>query len=175
MIVTEGIHLSKLVTQFRKELSDSLTKTVNGRVAVKWGNIDVPVRYSNEMQLWVGYAPAIDEANRRFWTAFGMGIPHEDQTLSNAIQINFPFEGLNRSISGVFIETPVGILVGHRGRLGGGRAGIGKRLFWEHFSGRVYTSRDGEDFAVVAQLGSTDFISNVHRFVIEADRIKKQR
>jgi hypothetical protein len=175
LIITERNQLSKLVTQLRKELRDNLPNTVNCKVAVKWGFIDVPVRFSNEIQLWVGYDPAIDEANKRYWTAFGLGIPHEGQSLSNVIQINFPFEGLNRSISGVFIETPSGILVGHRGRLGGGRAGIGKRLFWEHFSGRVFTSRDGENFAIIAQLGSPDLISNMYLFILEANRIKKQR
>ena len=91
--------------------------------------------------------------------------------MSIAAEINFPAEGLNRAVSGVFAEDgDGGIWVLHRGKIRGG-----KELFFRHFDGETLTADDGgkeETFALVGRLGNADFAAKLAAFVKEILRIK---
>ena len=91
--------------------------------------------------------------------------------VSIAAEINFPTEGLNRAVSGVFAEDDDGgVWVLHRAKIRGG-----KELFFRHFGGETLTADDGgkeETFALVGRLDDADFAAKLAAFVKEILRIK---
>ena len=87
-------------------------------------------------------------AGKKCWNGFGIGQPAAGKKVSIAAEINFPTEGLNRAVSGVFAEdNDGGVWVLHRGKIRGG-----KELFFRHFGGETLTADDDgkeETFALV--------------------------
>jgi hypothetical protein len=68
----------------------------------------------------------------RSWICFGVADPNRYSSLSITVEINPPHEGENPRTAGVFLRDELGRLyVGHDGRVGGGRPGIGQRAFRE--------------------------------------------
>jgi hypothetical protein len=73
-----------------------------------------------------------EEPLARFWHSFGVADPNQHSSLSITVEINPPHEGENPRTAGVFLRDELGRLyVGHDGRVGGGRPGIGQRAFRE--------------------------------------------
>ena len=107
---------------------------------------------------------------KKCWNGFGIGQPAAGKKVSIAAEINFPAEGLNRAVSGVFAEDgDGGVWVLHRGKIRGG-----KELFFRHFDGETLTADDGgkeETFALVGKLDG-DFPQRLGNFVHEILRIK---
>jgi hypothetical protein len=112
----------------------------------------------------------------RYWNAFGTARPKPDAALSITCEINFPKEGTDRRMGGVFaVDVKGRIFVVHRGRLGGGRRGIGKALFERQYRGVWVDMEDGEEVASVAVVGllpSPRFARQLSQFVNKIDKIK---
>lgn len=151
-----------------------------------WGKEKIPVTlghqgasakakvwWSDELGLW--FFPGKGEENR-YWNAFGTDRPKPDATLSITCEINFPKEGTDRRIGGAFAVDGKGrIFVVHRGKLGGGRKGIGKALFEKQYRGVWIDMEDGEEetsVAVVGLLPSPRFARQLSQFVNKIDKIK---
>jgi hypothetical protein len=68
----------------------------------------------------------------RFSSGFGVADPNQHSSLSITVEINPPQEGENPRTAGVFLrDESERLYVGHGGRVGGGRPGIGQRAFRE--------------------------------------------
>ena len=63
------------------------------------------------------------------------------------------------------------ILLVHRGKIGGGRPGIGRSLFFNNYAGDV-EDINGKRFAVIGDINSPDFVQKIEFFIKEVDRIK---
>jgi hypothetical protein len=120
-----------------------------------------------------------EDSGNRFWNAFGTGEPKwNTKSYSHSItcEINPPYEGIDRRIAGAFAKDPEGKLyLVHRGKLGGGRPGIGKALFTDEFMGTWEEVEDGTEFSKVALIASFDnprFDEQIADFVHEVERIK---
>ena len=100
-------------------------------------------------------------------------MPHLDKSNSIVVEINFPFDGINRRIGGAFGKTETGeIVVLHRGKIGGGREGIGKQLFFNHFRGDLVMANDDDQtntFCLIGTLSSPYFGKQVADFIAEVD------
>ncbi|MFA6412591.1 MAG: hypothetical protein WCW53_07815 [Syntrophales bacterium] len=133
----------------------------------------VRVWWSDELGLW--FFPGKGEENR-YWNAFGTVRPKTDASLSITCEINFPREGTDRRVGGVFAVDGKGrIFVVHRGKLGGGRKGIGKALFERQYRGVWVEMEDGAEEASVAVVGllhSPRFARQLAQFVNKIDKIK---
>lgn len=112
----------------------------------------------------------------RYWNAFGIGEPRECSNLPITCEINIPLRGLNRHVAGIYLRDNTGNLyIGHRGKIGGGRRGIGKALFRENYAGEWVEIEDHDrltDVALVATLDSDTLGQQVAEFVREVARIK---
>ena len=62
------------------------------------GGFEAEVSYSAELDLWY----AMQAQGKKCWNGFGIGQPVAGKKVSIAAEINFPTEGLNRAVSGVF-------------------------------------------------------------------------
>ena len=125
------------------------------------------VAYAPEWDLW--YAQQIQD--KKCWNGFGIGAPIAGKKVALAAEINFPAEGLNRALSGVFARDENGrVFVLHRGKIRGGKA-----LFFRHYHGETVSADDGgkpDDFARIAALDDAAFAGKLADFVRQIIAIK---
>jgi hypothetical protein len=75
--------------------------------------------------------------------------------LSITSEINFPWSGIDRKTGAAFAEDAWGnIFVIHRGKIGGGKKGIGKSFFEQSYRGVWSLMEDGDCITQVAVIGA---------------------
>lgn len=166
--------INELQQKFVEVITDSFDSTVTSYLGYQGGSSELELHYSKKHNFWL--SPG--QGDNRFWNAFGVGKPMAYKNTSILCEINFPFRGIDRRIAGVFAKDSNGsIIVLHRGKIGGGRKGVGKKLFSDNFRGKFIDAIDGEQittFAFVGHLFDDNFIEQLKDFVFEIDRIKNQ-
>lgn len=171
-VITDRQQIKTLHGQFHKRLDKFLTEDIDCWVGYPSGSFEDTVRYSPKLDIWISQA----EHDNKFWNGFGVGRPIEGKNNSLNGEINFPYEGNYRRIAGAFaIEDNGNILVLHRGKIGGGKPGIGKHYFTDNFRGDFVTAIDGDrdtEFCLVGELNSQHFPKQVSNFINEIYRVK---
>ena len=170
-IVTDG----KLITKYQKQFVQRLKTVCNKRISCNLGyqgdSFPTIVFYSPQFNFWF----TAQESDNRYWNAFGIGEPPEGRNTSINVEINFPYEGVNRSIGGAFGHNKGEVLLLHRGKIGGGRVGISKQLFFDNFRDDPVTANDNgidTEFFVIGSINSKHFPQQVSNFIAEVHRIK---
>lgn len=106
------------------------------------------------------------------WNPFGIGA-----NPSMVVQVNFSTGSTTRKSIGVFAEDDNGqIVVMHRGNIGGGRKGIGKKLLMSNTHSPcewVQAENQEIEMLVVGQLRSPLFGAQLKHFVAEVQRVKQ--
>lgn len=167
---------SKLITKYQKQFVQRLKTVCDKKIPCSLGfqgdSFTTTVFYSPSFDFWF----SAHENDNRYWNAFGIGEPQEGRSTSINVEINFPFEGVNRNIGGAFGHNLKGeVLLLHRGKIGGGRVGVGKQLFFDNFRGEFETANDDgidTDFLVIGSINSKHFTQQVSDFIAEVHRIK---
>jgi len=165
------------ISEAQQRFAEGFARFARERIPVKLGfrggNFEAEVSWCADLGIWTHFMMKPDS---RYRNAFGIGKPAEGKNVSITCQINFPLRGINRRVAGAFVVDSYGdIYVAHRGKIGGGRAGIGKALFEEHYRGEWTDVDDGgieNTVALVAALNSPRLARQVSEFVFEVDRIK---
>lgn len=170
-VIFEKKQIETLHKKFHQRLKDFLTEKIHCWVGFPSGSFEDTVKYSPDLDIWISHA----RHDTKFWNGFGVGKPIEGKGNSLNGEINFSFEG-KRSIAGAFAIDDTGkIIVLHRGKIGGGRPGIGKNYFTENFRGDFVSAVDGDrqsEFCLVGELESTHFPQQVANFINEIYRVK---
>jgi hypothetical protein len=91
--------------------------------------------------------------------------------LSIICEINPALEGLDKRTQGAFAQDNGHIWLLYRGKIGGGRPGIGRRLFFENYPGEIMDIA-GERVVIIGDIRSANFVENIKDFVREVERIK---
>jgi len=138
------IHDSKAVksaqSSFEESVRESATQSHQMQLGHQGGGNMADIHYIQPLNFWVG----LDDCRNRYWNALGIGNPFRDDH-SIVAEINPPKEGINRRISGAFVKDSEGRLyMAHRGRVGGGRKGIGKKAFMAWYKGTIEWVEDGD-------------------------------
>lgn len=134
------------------------------------------VSWSERLGIWWTTYPV----DNRFENAFGVQEPKWEMRYGYSIAcvIDVPLKGINRRVGGVYaVDDETNLYLLHRGRIGGGRMGIGKALFKENYRGERVRVKDGDmtlEMALVGELGTERFPYQVACFVKEVQRIKEQ-
>lgn len=172
-IVTDRHEIRKLHQQFHKQLDKYLTDQIDCWVGYPSGSFEDNVKYYSELDIWISKA----EHHNKFWNGFGVGRPLAGKNNSLNGEINFPYEGNYRKVAGAFaVEENGNILVLHRGKIGGGKPGIGKSYFTDNYRGDFITAIDGDretNFCLVGELNSLHFPIQISNFIHEIYRVKK--
>ncbi len=161
-------------------LSEEMTRRCDRREEIQLGfqggGLPAEVCWNSKFDFWMAFR----SVKNRYWSAFGTGNPFEHDSKSIVVEINFPFHGINRHIGGLFLRgTGDKIYLGHRGRIGGGRRGIGKKAFLESMdTKRLVIVNDGDRKSMVVLIGAIDseeidnrvasFVYGVARFKMNA-------
>ncbi len=173
-VITDKGEIKRLLNSFHRQLDQYLTESVRCYVGYPSGSFEDVVRYSPELNIWKShiYFNQVD----KFWNGFGIGRPLEGKNNSLVGEINFPHEGIKRAIAGAFgIDENGKIMVLHRGKIGGGKPGVGKSIFVDNFRGDfIYAIDDDREtrFCLVGELGSEYFSHQVVSFIHEIRRVK---
>ena len=171
-IISNRKEIEKYHNQFHSKLDEFFTEKVNCWVGYPSGSFEDTVKYSDKLNIWI----SSNEQPNRFWNGFGVGRPRENKNNSLNGEINFPYENINRRIAGVFaVEENGNILVLHRGKIGGGKKGIGKHFFKDNFRGDFVNAIDGNretEFCLIGELKSNHFPNQVANFIKEIYRVK---
>lgn len=138
-------------------------------------NLDV--YWSEELAIW-GHADDFTE-DERFWICFGQDLGSEGSGVGITVETNPPKEGINRRTAGVFLKDGKDLYLGHSGKVGGGKKGIGKTEFlaWYDGSGiEEVTWPDGvqEPVVVIGRIRSELFLTNLAHFVSTVAAFKQR-
>jgi len=176
-VIEEEDKIESAQRSFMRKMSELSDKRGTIVVGFKGGNEKLDADWNEEFDIW--WAPR--KLENRYWNAFGTKEPRWNSKYPHNItcEINPPLKGINRRIAGVFARDSGGrIYLLHRGKIGGGRKGIGKSKFWSEFRGGEDLRQevnDGELTSTLALIGSLEsphLVSQVANFVHEVERIK---
>lgn len=135
------------------------------------------VRWAAKLGIWIH--SEFLHRRKYYWNAFGVKKPRPGGAAEITTEINSPLSGINRRIAGAFARNEEGnLLLVHRGKIGGGRKGIGKALFEERYKGEWVTALDDgvqSRFALIGALDSRELGQRISRFVHEVDAMKRSR
>ncbi len=150
---------------------------IDEKIKVKLGHqgasFPAKVFWSKKLGIWI-FSQAIKDV--RYWNAFGIGKPRAASHLPITAEINFPWAGIDRKTGAAFAEDAWNrIFVIHRGKIGGGKKGIGKSLFEENYRGVWAWMEDGGSLTQVAVIGalhSSRFALQTAQFVRKIEKLK---
>jgi|JI10StandDraft_1071094.scaffolds.fasta_scaffold610649_1 5-methylcytosine-specific restriction enzyme A len=118
------------------------------------------------------------KSGERYWNAFGLADRLNISTSNSiTVEINSPFSGENGRVAGLFARGDDGSLyLLHRGKIGGGKSGIGKQAFleWSNLTLTSVQTPDGRTFEaiLIGKLDSRSLSKDVARFVYAVANFK---
>lgn len=172
-VVTDQKAIKKYAGLFNKKFKPFVTEMIKVKLGHQGASFSAKILWSKELGIWK-FSRTVKEV--RYWNAFGTGKPGTADVLSIASEINFPWDQIDRKTGGAFAEDHWGnVFVIHRGTIGGGKKGVGKLLFEQHYRGVWALMEDGDsvsEVAVVGNLKSERFALQVAQFVGKIEVLK---
>ena len=173
-VITDEAAIKRCQRQFVRSFKPVTAATIPVKLGHPGASEKAKVAWSESLGIW-SFSRKI--AGSRYWNGFGIGRPEEGAAIAITCEINFPLCGVDRRTGGAFAQDRAGRLyVVHRGKLGGGRKGIGKSLFENHYRGVWEVMDDGGEETPVAVIGilqSPRFARQIAEFVRKIARIKE--
>lgn len=167
-IITKAKEIKKcqalLENTLKKYLSSSEDEFLIGFPSGSWRT---QVYFDNN-SIW--YSTYLIEG-RRNWNGFGLAESLNQNRSNNiVVEVNTPLSGINKSVSGLFAKDDAGkIFLLHRGKIGGGRKGIGKNTFLEWYQKKPTTVVDDKNKSqpaiLIGNISSKSIVLKLHEFV----------
>ena len=172
-IIRDEAAIRRYQRQFARSFKPFITEKIPVRLGHPGASAAAKVFWSERLGIWLHAGKTLEG---RHWNAFGIGKPKRDALIPITCEINFPAGGIDRRIGGALARDRRGrIFVVHRGRLGGGRKGVGKSLFADHYRGVWEIMEDGDEettVALIGVLGSPRLARQVAQYIHKIDYIK---
>ncbi|MGD0280095.1 MAG: hypothetical protein ABSC11_12395 [Smithella sp.] len=172
-VIADQPAIKKYAGQFNKKFKPFIDEEIKVKLGHQGAGFPAKVSWSKNLGIWK-FSRAIKEV--RYWNAFGVGKPGTSGVLSIASEINFPWAQIDRKTGGAFAEDAWGnVFVIHRGKIGGGKKGIGKSLFEHNYRGVWSFMEDGDSISQVAVIGdlkSERFALQAAQFVNKIEILK---
>jgi len=167
-VISDQPVIKKYAGQFNKKFKPFIDEEIKVKLGHQGAGFSAKVLWLKELGIWK-FSHVIKEV--RYWNAFGIGKPGTSNVLSIASEINFPWDQIDRKTGGAFAEDAWGnVFVIHRGKIGGGKKGVGKSLFEHNYRGVWSFMEDGDSISQVAVIG--DIKSS--RFALQAAQFVKK-
>jgi hypothetical protein len=167
-VITDQRAIKKYTGQFNKKFKPFIDEVIKVKLGHKGAGFSAKVLWSEELGIWK-YSQTVRDI--RYWNAFGIGKPADSGVLSIASEINFPWDQIDRKTGGAFAEDAWGnVFVIHRGKIGGGKKGVGKSLFEQNYRGVWSFMEDGDSISQVAVIGNLKSA----RFALQAAQFVKK-
>lgn len=175
--ITDRRQIEEAYAEFARVVSEGGV-AIQRMVGYQGGSELADLLWYEDLQLWVLLQP--DRIETRYWCAFGVDDPRPASMLGITCEINPPKEGVDRRCAGLFARDQGGnLILAHSGKIGGGRAGIGKEAFLTHLGDSdivaVNFSGGGEyDYVAIGRVNNPDFLQRLATFVHTVGRFKEQ-
>lgn len=171
-IVSRGVEIEQLHLQLSKHLEEYTTHKITVYVGYKPNRLLLELNYSKVLGIWWTFQKQTD----KYWNSYGIGEPSEKHNNSITCEINYPLDAIYPRLAGGLAKNEDGeaILI-HSGRIGGGKAGVGKKLFIDNYIGEaveIKVKDSMHEYVPVGSLNSERFANQVALFVKEVARIK---
>lgn len=165
--------IRKYARLFARSFKPFADETIKVRLGHQGASFPAKVAWSERLGLWSFSQTA---SNVRYGNQFGMEKPQAASHLPITAEINFPWSGIDRKTGAAFARDAWGrVYVIHRGKIGGGKKGVGKSLFEENYRGLWTWMEDGDTLAQVAVIGalqSPRFALQAALFVRKIEKLK---
>jgi hypothetical protein len=172
-VITEQAAIKKHAGQFNKKFKPFIDEEIKVKLGHQGASFPAKVSWSSSLGIWK-FSRAVKDV--RYWNAFGAEKPGTSGVLSIASEINFPWAQIDRKTGGAFAQDSWGnIFVVHRGKIGGGRKGVGKSLFEQNYRGVWSFMEDGNSISqvgVIGHLASSRFALQAAQFVKKIEIMK---
>ena len=171
-IVTEYRLISRCQKKLIKHLKKTCKEKINCMIGFRGESMQTNAYYSTDYNFWFTSV----KGESLYKNTFGYGKPSKGKNNSITVEINIPFKNIDRRIGGAFGYDLQGeVMLLHRGRIGGGRKGIGKRLFFEKYSDETILADDGgviTEFCLIGSFSSEFLPMNIGHFITQVYEIK---
>ncbi len=153
------------------------SEQVPATVGYQGGSEKVILTWHTDKCLWALFEP--NRLENRYWCAFGRDNPHTQNLLSITCEINAPRSGINRQCAGLFLRDSRGMTyLGHSGKIGGGRKGIGKEAFLRAYTHSEAVSISFPDkhktsYLIIGCIQDETFLDQLVVFVQQVADFKK--
>ena len=172
-VIADQPAIKKYTRLFVKKFKPFIDETIKVKLGHQGASFSAKVLWSRKLGIWI-FSSAIKEV--RYWNAFGLEKPEVTNVLSITSEINFPWAGIDRKTGGAFAEDAWGnVFVIHRGKIGGGKKGVGKSLFEHNYRGVWSFMEDGKSVtqvAIIGALNSSRFAWQAAHFVKKIEKLK---
>jgi hypothetical protein len=173
-IIQEEAAIRRYQQRFIRSFKPFMDEKIPVHLGHPGASTEAKVLWSGRLGVWL-YAGKTQEG--RYWNAFGIGKPRIRTHIPITCEINFPVSGIDRRIGGALARDRKGrVFVVHRGRIGGGKKGIGKSLFADHYRGVWEIMEDGDEETTVALIGALNsprLVRQVTQYVHKINEIKE--
>lgn len=169
--------IKEAVDSFTKYMSKG-SKPLTSTLGWQGGNVEAEVFWNESLGIWSHFDP--DGIDNRYWCVFGVQNPFKSSNLSITCEINFPKEGINRRVAGLFVRDYKGnIYITHSGKVGGGRQNIGAskfRTFVQHDQFVDVTWEDGTESEriLIGRLEDPELSNQVNNFITKVNNFKEK-
>ncbi len=174
-VVEEEKLIAKYVRQFAKSFKPFMDEKIKVKLGHQGASFGAKVSWSKKLGIWI-FSQATQDV--RYWNVFGIGKPPAGSHLPITAEINFPWQGIDRKTGAAFAQDECNhIYAIHRGKIGGGKKGIGKSLFEENYRGLWAWMEDGGSLTQVAVIGalhSSRFALQAAQFVRKIEKLKSK-
>lgn len=176
-ILTDNKEIQAAHVEFANKLYGESSGFIKGLVGFQGGSQPAELVYSEEHKFWWVFDEVLNlEYSPKLWNVFGMGIPKDDKLHTIVCEINYDVDGYNPRLGGALAKDKRGHLhILHNGNIGGGRKGIGKDAFKTHYKNPTVSipiGKSNEEFAIVCNLDSPQFMKEIKSFIKEVYYIK---
>jgi len=175
-VITDKKQISKLHNKLMQKLEEYSSEKILALTGHKGNSFEKEVNYSDELDLWWdmgGFSEG--KSGVRYWNAFGINKPKPKRLANIICEINYPKEGINKRVAANWIQIGKDYLLVHSGKIGGGRKGIGKNGFIEHYNGafeEIDMSDLPNEVTIIGNLKDKSLPYQIKNFVYEVARIK---
>ncbi len=173
VLLTDRREIARAQENLQGHFKNGATKQGAVSLGFQGGRIDGAASWRADLGIWAVFR----ELEDRYWNAFGTVDPFEGSP-SIVVEINPPQEGSTRRLGGAFArDSEGGVFLVHRGKVGGGRKGVGKTAFMDSLPGKkalVVHEGKSDPVVVVGSLDSVEFLEELASFVRSVERFKEQ-
>ena len=177
-LVVEEKEITRCQKQFKSVLKSELPKKKKTIIGHQGGNFEDEIHHNND--LWYSEMLLTEDkvSIARYWNGFGLGVRESGNQII-IVEINFVLSGDTKQVAGLFAKDEAGkYYILHRGKVGGGRKGIGKDSFKNWYRGKwvdVYDELgNAEETILIGSLNEKSLIGKVRAFVKEVELFKEE-
>lgn len=178
-LITDETQIAKCQKLFETAMKRALSKHEVLTIGYQGGKIDNEVFYNENLWYSTLLLDGEEVSIPRYWNAFGLGKRQGGNQII-IVEINPPVSGVTKQVAGLFAkdEKTDTYFILHRGKIGGGRSGIGKDAFKNWYRGKwidVYDDSGNQEKAIlISSLSSEGLATKIHEFVKEVAQFKEE-